>query len=1205
MLRAYSPRPPAGYDLYTFSKTGRPIPGDGLAILIQQGVPHAPLPLTSDLQAFAFRIQAAKLYSVCNIYVPPNDPVTPDQLTNLLVQLPPPFVLAGDFNARHQLWGDTLNNRLGDALEALVLTTDAVILNTGSSTHFHVQTSSFSAIDITLCSSAVQLDFEWSVHHDCCGSDHYPVLVREVPAVPPAGREPRFRFDKADWVLYGQLTYVPESTVFTMRRPVDDAIASFCAFLLDAADASIPKSSGRTPKRRVPWWTPDCTRACVERKRALRRYQRSGLMADRISYSRARAFAKHVQKQARRESWRRYISTITVDTPMDKIWARVKKMRGTYRRIPSPYLIEDGRHVTESREVAALLAEHYASVSSCDAYPADFCQLKLRAELSVLDFSTEVDFTYNSPFTLLELSSMLSRCRNTAPGEDNISYSMLKHCHATAQTVLLSLFNVVWKEVSFPEAWSSASVLSFNKPGKPSTNKRNLRPIALTSCVGKLLEKMVNCRLVLHLESLNLLPRYQFGFRKMHSTTDALIRVTSDILTAFTNKHSVVAVFFDMEKAYDKTWRYGILRTLHNFGLRGFLPLYIKNFLSRRTFRTKVGNIYSPAYVQEEGVPQGSVLSCTLFSIAINGILSVLPPDVRGSLYVDDFMIYCAGPRLAGLERKLQLAITRISRWALDRGFKFSTSKTTCVHFSRSRGLHPEPSLMLQGQPIMCRDSARFLGLILDSRLRWSEHVKDLKTRVTKRLAILKCLSHTTWGADRVMMMRLYHASVRSVIDYGCLLYGSASSACLRTLEPVHNSAIRLISGAFRSSPVVSLCAESGDPPLFIRRFQLHMQFFLRSSRFPASASFPYLQQPAPALVPKLNSLTFGQRTSSIIRVLNLQLPAVLPFTYSGCPVWELSSEVFCDGFSCPAKSDISPQHLKYLFLDHLHEKHYQDTPIYTDGSKTETGVGCAAVLGRRSSAKHLHLFSSIFTAELLALLTALSLIESSNNLSFVIFTDSRSVIQAVRHYDSCHPLVSEIVCFLIRLASRRKLIKLCWVPSHVLISGNEAADTAARNAAPLVMPPSNPLLPFRDLYPYVRNAVLSFWQADWTAVQGNKLRTIKPNVSPWASSNCSPRSHSRLLARLRIGHTFFSHGFLMERQHQPYCEDCLVPLTVKHVLAECPSLAAGRRRFFPSSIGLSPDETLSVMLAEKQNVPFTIVPLINFLEMYNYIHRI
>ena len=174
-------------------------------------------------------------------------------------------------------------------------------------------------------------------------------------------------------------------------------------------------------------------------------------------------------------------------------------------------------------------------------------------------------------------------------------------------------------------------------------------------------------------------------------------------------------------------------------------------------------------------------------------------------------------------------------------------------------------------------------------------------------------------------------------------------------------------------------------------------------------------------------------------------------------------------------------------------------------------------------------------------------------------------------------------------------------MPSHVLISGNEAAVTAARNVAPLVMP----LLHFRDLYPYVRNAVLTFWQADWTAVQGNKLRTIKPSVRPWASSNCSPRIHSRLLARLRIGHTLFSHGFLMERQHQPYCDDCIVPLTVRHVLAECPSLAAGRRRLFPSSVGLSPDETLCEMLAENKNVPFTIVPLIKFLEMYNYIYRI
>ena len=91
---------------------------------------------------------------------------------------------------------------------------------------------------------------------------------------------------------------------------------------------------------------------------------------------------------------------------------------------------------------------------------------------------------------------------------------------------------------------------------------------------------------------------------KMHSTTDALIRVTSEILSAFTRSHSALAAFFDMEKAYDRTWRFGILRTLHGCGMRGHLPLYVQNFLSQRTFRTKVGTTFSEEHVQNEGVPQ-------------------------------------------------------------------------------------------------------------------------------------------------------------------------------------------------------------------------------------------------------------------------------------------------------------------------------------------------------------------------------------------------------------------------------------------------------------------------------------------------------------------------------------------------------------------------------------------------------------------------
>ena len=109
------------------------------------------------------------------------------------------------------------------------------------------------------------------------------------------------------------------------------------------------------------------------------------------------------------------------------------------------------------------------------------------------------------------------------------------------------------------------------------------------------------------------------------------------IRDAFLNKQEVVSIFFDLEKAYDTTWKYGILRDLHEAGLRGRMPIFISKFLENRNFRIRLGSTLSDAFEQEMGVPQGSILSVTLFSLKINSLVKVLGKDVEGSLYVDDF----------------------------------------------------------------------------------------------------------------------------------------------------------------------------------------------------------------------------------------------------------------------------------------------------------------------------------------------------------------------------------------------------------------------------------------------------------------------------------------------------------------------------------------------------------------------------------------
>ena len=166
---------------------------------------------------------------------------------------------------------------------------------------------------------------------------------------------------------------------------------------------------------------------------------------------------------------------------------------------------------------------------------------------------------------------------------------MLKHLPENALSTLLHIFNDIWATGVFPDSWRLATVILIPKPGKDHAEPTDYRPIALTSCLFKTLERMINKRLVWYLESNDLISPIQSGFRSERSTNDHLIRLETFIHDAFVNREHVVSVFFDLEKAYDTTWRSGILKDLHDLGLKGRLPLFIQSFLEDRTMQGSRG----------------------------------------------------------------------------------------------------------------------------------------------------------------------------------------------------------------------------------------------------------------------------------------------------------------------------------------------------------------------------------------------------------------------------------------------------------------------------------------------------------------------------------------------------------------------------------------------------------------------------------------
>ena len=1195
------PSPPRGFRMYhTRGPPGRDgLDHGGVSVLVKSSIGHLFHPLTTDLQAVAIRCHLDRLYTICSLYLPPATPVSVEQLLALIQQLPPPFLLLGDFNARHHLWGDTTTNPRGRIIETLLAEGGCGIFNDGTPTHFHAATNSFSCIDLSLCSLPILPDFAWSVGDDLYGSDHFPVqLTLQDPS--PITSSPRFSHNRADWGRFAAAA-VCDATAFNFPS-VDAAVDYFHTVVLAAANTAIPTTSGIICTPPVPWWSAELQAAHEEKRAAYRRYQHSRLIRDKESFCRARAVFRYLQTQSRKQSWQQYVSSLNSRTPLLKVWRRVKKIQGRYGGMCRPVLQDDTGLLTDPLDVANYFGRSLSSISAGLQSPT-FLAHKHRAEASPVLFPNDDGSDYNVPITRAEFNEALKQCSNTAAGEDGIHYQMLKHLPDVTIDFLLSLFNRIWSEDSFPHQWLTAIVLPFLKAGKDPLLPNHYRPIALTSCLCKLLEKIINARLVWFLESHSTLHPNQYGFRKCRSTTDALVRLDSFIKEAFARKEHVLAVFFDMQKAYDTTWKHHILRTLQLTGCTGHLPRFLQNFLNNRFLKVQVGTTLSNPFPQVEGVPQGSVLSCTLFALAINALPTCLPPSVECSLYVDDFVIFTKSAHLPSAERRLQLAVNKAHSWTQQHGFQFSPDKTVSMHFTRRRGAFPPLSLALGTSVIRHVADTKFLGLTLDSKLSYIPHLKLLRTQCLRALQLLQCLSHLKWGADRSTLLHIYRALVRSRLDYACQVYASTNQTALGMLDPIHHRALRLATGAFRSSPVVSLYAETGEPSLSHRRDKLSLQLYVRLLGMPETPAFEavisgrsdhyFLRNQ------RLHS-TFGFRMRQLLHGLHVDQPLVMPSLTYHSPPHTLPVPHLCDGIMSTIKSSMPPSALRNLCDRHI-AVHEDLLPVYTDGSKSADGVGYAAMFSARTLSGRLPPAASIFTAELRAILSAATYMLRLQSHTLVLYSDSKSALQSICDPFSHHPLVGEIHRWLRMLYSRNKHITFCWVPAHVGVAGNEAADREAQAVVRRTNHVAPIRLPYRDFYPYFASLLRDRWLSSWRDLTANKLRAIKGTVSVWGTSCRRNRYQEVILARVRLGHTRLTHGHLMSRDPPPYCEGCIVPLTVSHILAECPEYLVQRRTCFGSD-GISTPVSLNNILRDDETA---VSRLFDFLRMTDLLREL
>ena len=352
-----------------------------------------------------------------------------------------------------------------------------------------------------------------------------------------------------------------------------------------------------------------------------------------------------------------------------------------------------------------------------------------------------------------------------APGQDKLHNEMLVNLDDSGRKVILRLINMTFDKGHIPKAWRNAVISPILKKGKPQEDLNSYRPISITSCLGKIAERMINSRLYWWLESSGHLHSSQAGFRAGYRTEDQLFRLSQRILDGFQKKHHTTAVFVDLKQAYDRVWRKGLLLKMRNSGIHGNLYKWLKAFLTERTIQTKINNGISSKEVLQEGLPQGSPLSCTLFLVFINDLPDIL--QIEKALYADDLAMWTTSRYSILNRRKVNQSLQLLGEYCDEWKLKINTSKTVYTIFTLSPSVAKEKhNIMIKGEKLEKEDNPTYLGIKFDRRMTLNDHMANVKKKAEGRLKLVKRLASTSWGADQSTLPETTLSWLRK-IQYG------------------------------------------------------------------------------------------------------------------------------------------------------------------------------------------------------------------------------------------------------------------------------------------------------------------------------------------------------------------------------------------------------------------------------------------------------
>ena len=399
-----------------------------------------------------------------------------------------------------------------------------------------------------------------------------------------------------------------------------------------------------------------------------------------------------------------------------------------------------------------------------------------------------VDHQLTRKIELPELRTAINMTKNTAPGKSQINKKQICMLPEKGIILLLNIYNAMLSTGYFPTKFKEAAITMIHKPGKQGTDPKNYRPISLLEVPGKIFERIINLRLRSHLEEHNLYNPCQYGFRSKRSTTTAITIASEKIAISKGMGINCTVIQRDISKAFDKVWTKGLQYKITQLGIPLITEKLLCNFLVERTATISINSATSPAFPLLSGVPQGSVLSPTLF---ITYTADMPAPESNQSMniyYADDAtQIVVSNGTIQEHDQLVKREAVRLNNFEKRWKIKTNIDKFTLIALGRRK-----PSdIQIEGNIIRHQNKCKMLGHTLTSQGMIIHHINDRVAQGKTALTTLKRF----WHFPEQLKLYLVKTKILPILDYSPIPTHMATKTKMLQLQRVQNKALRFATG--------------------------------------------------------------------------------------------------------------------------------------------------------------------------------------------------------------------------------------------------------------------------------------------------------------------------------------------------------------------------------------------------------------------------